>query len=361
MWPESAHPPFGGTDRPKRGWRSTATGDAARTVRRGLAHPHAAAITRTGGRIPAARDDIHLGERLRASPTTQLETLTTSADRRLPGTRGRWLLLGPFLPLRGLSGAARGGAGGLVGGRQMALQHPARGRRIRLPGLPQPAREGASGLALSRSHAAAVGRRRLLLHALPPRLDGRPTDGDGLALARLLSRPLRGDRPARARTNAALRAEPLARRGARRTRRRRCRRSGAVRSGRREHGRLAADRRDEPCVPACGRAAARPGRRRPGDHRLAARPGLAVHSRRHGCAGAGGQRRPLPGGGRLDRQHPAARCRLAARDAPPRGRRLAARRPARRRSRRGSARARAAGGLRPESRSESSSTASSSR
>ena len=163
----------------------------------------------------------------------------------------------------------------------MALQHPPRGRRTRLPGLPQPAGEGAGRLALPRSHAAAVGRRRLLLHALPPRLDGGAADGDRLALARLVPRSLRRDRPARARADAALRAEPLARCSARGTRGRRARRRGPVRRSCREHRRLAADRGDEPRVSARGRAAARPGRRRPGDHRLAARPRLAVHSRRH--------------------------------------------------------------------------------
>ena len=230
----------------------------------------------------------------------------------------------------------------------MALQHPARGSRLRLPGLSQPAGEGAGRLALHRSDVAAVGRRRLLLHALPPRLDGGAADGDRLALARLLPRSLRRDRPARARAYAALRTEPLARCSARRTRGRGSRRRSPVRCSCREHRRLAADRGDEHCLSACGRAAARPSRRRPGDHRLAARPRLAVHSRRHRCARPGGQRRPLPGGGRLDGQHHAARCRLAARDAPPRRRFLAAGRPARRRPSRGRTRARAAGGLRPE-------------
>ena len=113
----------------------------------------------------------------------------------------------------------------------------------------------------------------------------------------------------RARTRA-LRAEPLARCGARRARGRRCRSRGPVRRGRREHRRLASDRGDERGVSACRRAAARHGRRRPGDHRLAARPRLAVHPRQHGRAHACGQRRPLPGGASARRT--ASRCSMPA-------------------------------------------------
>ena len=61
----------------------------------------------------------------------------------------------------------------------MALQHPARRRGLRLPDLTQPARERASSLALHRNDAAAVGGGRLLLHALPARFNGVPTDGHG--------------------------------------------------------------------------------------------------------------------------------------------------------------------------------------
>ena len=274
--------------------------------------------------------------------------MTSPSDPSLPGTRGRWLLLGlsslfaVYLVLLVVQPAGTSEVVRwlynilLVGAAFVCLSSPH-----------QRGRERAAWRCLGTTLLLwAAGDFYYTLFLLD--CDGVPADGDRSALARLLSHPLRRDRPARTGADGALRAEPLARRGARRARGRRRRRRSPVRRGRREHGRLAADRSDERGVSACRRTAARPGRRRPGDHRLAARPGLAVHPRRHRRARACGQRRPLPGCGRLDGQHRAARRRLAARDAPPRRRLVAARRPARCRPRRGRPGAGAAGGLRPD-------------
>ena len=240
------------------------------------------AITQTGGRIPAARDDIPIGEGFRAGEALPiLETMTSPSDPSLPGTRGRWLLLGlsslfaVYLVLLVVQPAGTSEVVRwlynilLVGAAFVCLTSPnQRGKR-------------AGGLALYRNDAAPLGCRRLLLHALPAGFDGVPADRDGCALAHLLSHPLCRDRPARTGADGALRAQPLARRGARRARGGRRGRCSPVRRGCREHGRLAADRGDERGVSACRRTAARHGRRRPGDHRLAARPSLAVHPRQH--------------------------------------------------------------------------------
>ena len=197
---------------PYRGRRRRPSGEPA--ARRRRQSPRRGDVFRPPATISPCRGI----SRLRRTP---LETMTPPSDP--PPARNPWQVASPrpLLPLCGLSGAARGGAGRIVRGRQVALQRPARRRRVRLPDLPQPARQGAGSLALHRSDAAAVGGRRLLLHALPPGFDGGATDGDRLVLARLLPHPLRRDRPARAGADAALRAQPLARRGARGARGRR--------------------------------------------------------------------------------------------------------------------------------------------
>src|SRR4029453_10149876 len=54
--------------------------------------------------------------------------------------------------------------------------------------------------------------------------------------------------------------------------------------------------------PPAGAPPLRRRRRRSRDYRLAARPGLVVHPRKHGGARTCRQRRPLPGSGRLGDQ-----------------------------------------------------------
>ena len=65
-----------------------------RSVSASAHHPISTAITQTGGRNPAARDDIPPGEGFRACDAHPLETMTSPSDPSLPGTRGRRLLLG---------------------------------------------------------------------------------------------------------------------------------------------------------------------------------------------------------------------------------------------------------------------------
>ena len=274
--------------------------------------------------------------------------MTSRSDPALPGTRGRWLLLGLaslFAVYLVLLVVQPGGSADvirwlynflLVGAAFVCLTSPH-----------QRGRERAAWRCLGTTLLLwAAGDFYYTLFLLDATVSP-PTVTD-VAVAHLLSHPLRRNRPARSGADRALRAEPLARCGARRARGGRCRSRGPLRHGRREHRRFAADGGDERGVSACRRAAARHGRRRAGDHRLAARSRLAVHPRKHGRAHACRQRRPLPGGARLGRRHRVARRRLATRDDPPRRRLLATGKTARCRPRRGCPGAGTACGLRPD-------------
>ena len=306
-------------------------------------------ITQTGGRIPAARDDIpHWRGIPRRRRPTNLETMTSRSDPSLPGTRGRWLLLGlsslfaVYLVLLVVQPAGTSEVVRwlynilLVGAAFVCLTSPH-----------QRGRERAAWRCIGTTLLLwAAGDFYYTLFLLDATVSP-PTVTDVLWLVSYPILYAGIGLLVRARTvhferslwlDAALAALAVAAVGA----------AVLFGDGRREHGRLAADRGDERGVSACRRTAARHGRRRPRDHRLAARPRLAVHPRQHGRARACGQRRPLPGCGRLDGRHRAARRRVAARDAPPRRRLLAARRPARCRPRRGRTGAGAARGLRPD-------------
>ena len=127
---------------------------------------------------PVARDS-----RLQSSPIGDDDVTLRSIPARIP-----WQVASsrPLVSLCGLSRCCCWCSRPELRDRQVALQRPARRRGLRLPDLSEPARQGTGSLAVHRNHAAPVGGGRLLLHALPPGLDGVTADGHRLAVARLL-------------------------------------------------------------------------------------------------------------------------------------------------------------------------------